>query len=219
MMLMDIPIASLLAYVGLVTLLVVTPGMDMALITNSTIRGGIRGAFSTMVGINAGSIIWTLCAAMGIGALVVLSPNLYNGLLFGGALYMIYIGIKEIRAGFAVPPSGLGPNSIENTPKPDYGDLFKRGFVTNVLNPKIGLFYTTFIPQFVPVDRPILRYILLFGILHNVIGFCWFMTYATILKQIFPILTKPSVRKAMFIATGVVILVVAILIIRGHLTR
>ena len=134
---------SLLAYILAATLLTLTPGLDTALVLRTaTVEGG-RKAFHAALGIDMGCFIWGALVAFGLGALLAVSEFAYTLLKWCGAAYLCWLGIQLLmrpRQQFSMHPEGAKPTN----------NWFLRGMMGNVLNPKMGIFYVSFLPQFIP---------------------------------------------------------------------
>lgn len=141
-------------FVLAVMLLSVTPGPDTAYIVGRSVAQGRGAGVVSALGIALGCIVHTLACAFGLTALLAASATAFTIVKFAGAIYLIYLGVRLI---FAKPEAAQAPdNQAEETraraaPK-SLQQLFAQGFVTNVLNPKVVLFFVSFIPQFVAAD-------------------------------------------------------------------
>jgi len=134
-------------------LMTITPGLDTALVLRAAVTGGTRAGYTTGAGICTGLLVWGVEAAVGVSALLTASQLAYNVLRYAGAAYMIYLGAKFIwkrRPGASVAGSAEVVGGDETT----LSAHFMRGFMTNLLNPKIGVFYVAVLPQFLPHDTP-----------------------------------------------------------------
>ncbi|CAH0237781.1 LysE family translocator [Roseomonas sp. CECT 9278] len=141
---------SLLAgYLLACLVLVVTPGPDMAFVLGQTLSGGARRGWAATAGVYAGVGVHILLAALGVAALVAANPALFTALRVGGALYLLWLGAHAIRAALRHP----GPEGAEAPPAISLSAAFRQGFVTNLLNPKVGLFFLAFVPLFVDPAR------------------------------------------------------------------
>jgi threonine/homoserine/homoserine lactone efflux protein len=134
--------ANLLAF-ALVSLgMVLTPGPNMIyLISRSLCQGRIAGLIS-LGGVALGFVVYMLCAAFGITALLFAVPYAYDGLRFAGAAYLLWLAWQAIR------PGGRSPFEVQTLPQDSPRTLFAMGFVTNLLNPKIAMLYLALLPQF-----------------------------------------------------------------------
>ncbi len=141
---------SLLAgYLLACLILVVTPGPDMAFVLGQTLSGGARRGWAATAGVYAGVGVHIVLAALGVAALVAANPALFTALRIAGALYLLWLGAQAIRAALRAPePDGAAP-----PPAISLGAAFRQGFVTNLLNPKVGLFFLAFVPLFVDPAR------------------------------------------------------------------
>jgi RhtB (resistance to homoserine/threonine) family protein len=136
-----------------VMLLSVTPGPDTAYIVGRSVAQGRGAGVVSALGIALGCIVHTLACAFGLTALLAASATAFTIVKFAGAIYLIYLGVRLI---FARPAAAASHKRAEETrtraaPK-SLQQLFAQGFVTNVLNPKVVLFFVSFIPQFVAAD-------------------------------------------------------------------
>jgi threonine/homoserine/homoserine lactone efflux protein len=156
-------------------LLTLVPGMDTALVLRSSISRSRRFAFATAIGISTGAMIWGVAAAVGVSALLAASETAYRLLTIAGAAYMIWLGLsllwKSLRHGKAAATPAA------KVLVPGRSELFTgwlTGTGTNLLNPKVGVFYIATIPQFIPAgESPLLVGVLLAGV-HCVLAMAWF---------------------------------------------
>ena len=139
-------LSSLLAF-GLICLgMVLTPGPNMIyLISRSICQGRVAGLIS-LGGVALGFMVYMLCAALGITALLMAVPFAYDALKLGGALYLLYLAWQ------AVKPGGRSAFQLRDLPRDGPRRLFMMGFVTNLLNPKVAVIYLSLLPQFIVPD-------------------------------------------------------------------
>jgi threonine/homoserine/homoserine lactone efflux protein len=124
-----------------------TPGQDTLYIVGSSIAHGRRVGVASALGISAGCIVHTLAAAVGLSAVLATSATAFSAVKLAGAAYLIYLGIRILIA----PTGTISPRQ---RPAASAGLAFRRGIVTNVLNPKVALFFLAFLPQFIDSDSP-----------------------------------------------------------------
>jgi len=123
-----------------------TPGPDMIYVAAHSLGGGRRQAFASVLGITTGRLIHLLAAMVGLSALIASSAMAFAVLRYAGAAYLLWIGYQMIRSARDL--------SLDSTAEPEsIRAVYLRGVVTNVLNPKVALFYLAFLPQFVDPDR------------------------------------------------------------------
>lgn len=161
----------LLAYLAVATLLTLTPGPDTMLVLGSSASGGHRSGIATTLGISAGLIVHASAAALGISALIAASPVAFDVLRLGGAVYLVWIGVQALYRVWRGQDQG---GQIASVSRASVASAFRRGFVTNVLNPKVVIFYVAFLPQFAdPSLGHVALQIFILGALHNLTGIIW----------------------------------------------
>ncbi|MGE5619625.1 MAG: LysE family translocator [Sphingomonadaceae bacterium] len=161
-----LPDSTTLAVFLFATLMLnITPGPDMLYVIANGVGRGARAGVVSALGIGGGSIIHTLAGGLGLSAILMSSALAYDVVRYGGAAYLLYLGIKTI-VGRANSISGIQPMEQQRL-----GKVFRQGVATNVLNPKVALFFLAFIPQFVdPARGPVFWQFVLLGTLFNVSG-------------------------------------------------
>lgn len=192
---------SLLAYTFAVTLLTLTPGLDTALILRTATAEGGKRAFQAAMGINTGCFIWGALVAFGLGALIAVSELAYDLLKWCGAAYLCWLGLNMLlrpRQSLATGKAGVtGSNG------------FLRGVLGNVLNPKIGVFYVSFLPQFIPAGHSPVLWTFLLVALHVLIGTLWSSTLILATHRLSAVLRRPGVVAWMDRSTGVLFMLFA----------
>lgn len=155
---------DLLVFVAAALTLNLTPGPDMVYVAAHSLGGGRRQAFASVLGITTGRLIHVVAAIVGLSALVTSSPVAFAVVRYAGALYLVWIGGQMIRSAADLD---LGPAAAREP----IGLVYRRGVVTNVLNPKVALFYLAFLPQFVDPERgSVALQVLLLGAIQNLGG-------------------------------------------------
>ena len=193
---------TLLAFVGVSILLAITPGPDMAVVTKNALAHGRRGVFLTTAGIALALLIWVTATAVGLSAVLRASADLLFALKLVGAAYLAYLGIRTLIESRHRPADLLAsapPAAAGHT-------VFRQGFLSAITNPKLGVFFVTFLPQFVLPGQAVLPRLLELGIVFAVIGFVWMNVYGLSVTRLRSIITAPRVRQWMERATGVVLL-------------
>ena len=191
-------VQALSAYVVAAGLLTLTPGLDTALILRTAaVEGPKRAAFAAL-GINIGCLIWGAAVALGLGALLAASTLAFNILKWIGAAYLVWLGLNLLlkpRESFQLTaPAGSMTG----------GDLawMRRGFLTNLLNPKVGVFYVSFLPQFLPTGVQAAPFIFLLAVIHVLIGSCWSATLIMATRPIAGVLQRAAVVRWLDRVTG-----------------
>ena len=159
-------------------LLNLSPGPDVLYIVSQSLRSGVKAGLAAVMGITAGCCVHMAAAAFGVGLLLATSTLAFNALKWVGAAYLVYMGVQLLwsRATDPAHEALQPPVQVEVV---DLKKIFFKGFVTNLLNPKVALFFLAFVPQFIPVHaaEPTLTFILL-GCLFNLNGLLVGMVWA-----------------------------------------
>ena len=197
---MSLP-AALLSFAVIAGLVTIIPGLDTALVLRTAIAQGTAPAFATALGITTGTLIWGATAAIGVSALLTASSVAFTAVRIAGALYMVWLGSRLLRASLH---RGGGDGIAEETVAIGGGALrsWGRGLLTNVLNPKVGAFYVAMLPQFIPAHTPHLAVGLLLALVHDVEGIAWFTAIILGAQSIRAALHRRSVRRATDGITG-----------------
>lgn len=193
---------ALLAYCLAATLLTMTPGLDTALILRTATAEGGKKAFHAALGIDAGCFVWGALVAFGLGALIAVSEVAYNILKWCGAAYLLWLGVQLLfrpRASFTASAA----NGSKST------NWFLRGLLGNVLNPKMGVFYVSFLPQFIPAGHAPMEWTFLLVAIHVLIGTLWSLTLILATRSVSGALSKPAVVKWMDRSTGLLFMAFA----------
>ncbi len=191
-----------LAFAGISLLLAVTPGPDMAVVTKNALAHGRRGVLLTTSGIGLALVIWVCATAIGLSALLRTSGQVLFALKLIGACYLAYLGIRtliESRARPADMLAGVPPAAPAHA-------VFRQGFLSAISNPKLGVFFVTFLPQFVLPGQAVLPRLLELGVTFAVIGWLWMNAYGLFVTRLRNVITAPRVRQWMQRVTAVVLL-------------
>jgi len=128
-----------------------TPGVDMMLTLTQTLRHGIAGGLAAALGVIAGCVVHTLLAAFGLAALLAASATAFGFVKWAGAAYLVWLAIGMLRASAAAGDPAVA-TALEAAASPGPWRLFRQGVLTNVLNPKIAIFFLALLPQFIDAD-------------------------------------------------------------------
>jgi threonine/homoserine/homoserine lactone efflux protein len=193
---------NLLAFTFAATLLTLTPGLDTALILRTATVEGKQQALRAALGINAGCLLWGAAVAVGLGALIAVSELTYDLLKYCGAAYLTWLGLNMLLR----PRRALSP--VETVVKPQT-NWFLKGMTGNVLNPKIGVFYVSFLPQFIPQGQPLVAWTFGLVSIHVVIGLIWSTMLIGATQPLAGILRRGKVIKWMDRTTGMIFVLFA----------
>lgn len=189
---------SLLAFLGVSLLVIVTPGPDTALTIRSALAGGRRAGIATALGVTAGQLVWALASSAGLVALLLASGPLFHAVRLAGAAYLIALGAHALFA--ALRPGGPGAATSgagERCRRLRPAVAFRQGIVSNLGNPKMAAFFASLLPQFAPHGQGMFSTMLLLGIVFATLTLAWLALYATAVAALGGVLRRPLVRRAM----------------------
>jgi threonine/homoserine/homoserine lactone efflux protein len=194
-----------LAFVGVAAILTILPGADMALVTRNVLAVGRQRTMLTVTGICVGCIIHAMASALGLSAILATSAAAFDVVKTLGAAYLVWIGIQSIRESQRFPKAGnvasAGSAAIGQS-RISLVAPFAQGFLTNLLNPKVAIFYLTFLPQFIGPGEPVFRRSLMLASIHIAMGFAWLTAYAWFIDRLGAVLTRPMVKAWLERVTG-----------------
>ncbi len=188
-------LAALIAFFPAAILLTITPGLDTALVLRTAATEGPRKGALAGLGIALGCLIWAALVAVGLGALLAASALAYTILRWVGAAYLVWMGYRMLRhprQAFVLETARGGKASA----------TFVRGALTNLLNPKVGVFYVSFLPQFVPHGAAVAPFVMLLGAIHVGVGLVWVACLIAATRPISRWLRRPQVVRNLDRVTG-----------------
>ncbi|CAM5316188.1 LysE family translocator [Streptomyces abikoensis] len=204
-----ITLSALGSFALIVGLLTLTPGLDTALILRTAAVGHRRRAWGVVSGIQTGTLVWGVLSSLGITALLTASHLAYTVLRWAGAAYLVWMGCRILipalrRRGGAEAAAADAPEDA-----PEAGGGFRagwrRGLVTNLLNPKMGAFYVAVLPQFIPAGAPHVAAGTLLACVHIVFATAWAAVLIAFARALRTTLQKASARRVLDRVTGTVI--------------
>ncbi|WP_293744156.1 LysE family translocator [uncultured Acinetobacter sp.] len=175
----------LIPYLIAISILTITPGLDTTLIIRTATLEGKTKAFQAALGINLGCIVWGVIVACGLGALLMTSDLAFNALKWIGAIYLTWLGLNLLLK----PRSQLA--SLNNSAVTTQ-NWFMKGFWGNLLNPKVGIFYISFLPQFIPQSASPVIWTMSLVMIHVVIGLIWSIFLIAAMQSISAYLKQPK---------------------------
>jgi threonine/homoserine/homoserine lactone efflux protein len=197
---------SLLAFLGIAALVIVTPGPDTALTIRNTLGGGRGAGVGTAVGVAAGQFVWTVAASAGLAALVVASAPAFTALRLAGAVYLGWLGAHSLwaalRRGSARATAGESGGARRLRP----AVAFRQGVLSNLGNPKMAVFFTSLLPQLAPAGVTSFATLLVLGLLFCAMTLTWLGVYAVVVARVGDVLRRSGVRRLTEAVTGLVLL-------------
>lgn len=202
-------VAHFLVFVGVAAIVIMIPGPDTAVVTKNVLVHGRRAALGTSLGVSAGLSVWTLAAALGIASLVRASALGFTALKLVGALYLIWLGVQALRAGRQTTATQAASRVPARRAMGAVGG-FRQGFFSDLANPKIGIFFTSLLPQFVNPGRPVLLPFLALGGVFVLMTALWLVAYCLIAARAAQTLLRPRVKAALDRVTGTVLIALGV---------
>lgn len=200
---------SYAAFLVTATLLTMVPGLDTAMVLRSATAEGPPAGIGAAVGIAAGCLCWGGTAAFGLSALVEAWPLAFDLLRWFGAAYLAWLGVNLL---LRPRPTFTSDGEVRGTITAAAG----RGFVTNILNPKVGAFYLTLLPQFIPAGAAGESRALFLAATHSLIVVIWFSVLAIVTGGIRPWLKRPGVVPTLDRITGLILVALGIQLVAVH---
>lgn len=198
------PMSAIIAFCLAVGLLTIMPGLDTALVLRTAAINGRKSAMSAAGGIALGSLAWGVVVALGLGALLTISHVAYLVLQFSGAAYLCFLGGKMIRDAI-FGKAGMRDERTAPAPEIEGSRWLGRGFLTNILNPKVGVFYVSLLPQFIPAGANVALFSILLAAIHAAMGLAWFAVLTTATAPLSRFLAKPATARTLDGVTGTVL--------------
>jgi threonine/homoserine/homoserine lactone efflux protein len=193
--------ATLWAFVGVATIVIVTPGPDTALTVRNVLLGGRASGVATAAGVAIGQAVWTVAASAGIAALLVASEPAFVAVKLAGAAYLAFLGAQTLLRALrgngdsdtvdGRATRGLRPRSA-----------LRQGILNDLGNPKMAVFFTTLLPQFAPAQGPAFLALLGFGLLFCLMTFAWLCVYSVVVARAGAALRRPRIRRALDAVMG-----------------
>jgi threonine/homoserine/homoserine lactone efflux protein len=202
---------SIAAFALLSLILTLTPGPDNLLVLRSSLRGGRRTGIRVAGGAAGGSLFWGLCSAAGLTAIVAASAQAFRAVQLAGAAYLVFLGIRGWRAARPVLADG------DEHPGAGPGPGFRAGLLSNLLNPKVGLFFLTVMPQLIPRHTHVAAYALAFAVTDALIAGTWLVAVAWISDKARMLLRRPRTRAVLDRAAGTTLVALGVKVAAGQL--
>ena len=191
------------AFLGISALVIVTPGQDTVLTIRNTLLGGRAGGTFTAVGVALGQATWTLATSAGVTALLLASEPAFAAVRLAGAAFLVYLGARAlIAATRGHGPPTVAPGQLKRlTP----AVALRQGLLSNLGNPKMAVFFTSLLPQFVPVGPVAFLHMLALGLVVCGMTLAWLSVYAFAVGRAGDVLARSTIRRALEGFAGVVL--------------
>lgn len=201
---------SLFQFALVAGLLTLTPGIDVALVLRQSLTQTRPVAVLTGLGIGTGCLVWGMAAAVGVSALVTASALAFRVVKLAGAVYLLWMGVQMLRAAVRGGDSSHGETAGSVRRRP--AEAFTKGVFTNLLNPKIGVFYVAVLPQFLPPGHSAALVGAMLAAIHFAESICWFAVLVLAAGRMRHLLDGPRASRVIDAVTGTVLVLFG-----GHL--
>lgn len=188
----------------LLAILTLTPGADTFFTLRQALAGGLRSAVPTIAGVQVGLLVHASLAGLGLSLLLREAPVAFRAVQFAGVGYLAFLGVRSLLA------ARRATTAAEPLPPPSTGHAFRDGLLTNLLNPKVALFYIGFLPQYIPDTQPFFLTALLYGLVHDLMGEVQLTTVAVAAHALRSRITSPGFRRGAEAVAGVVLILFAL---------
>ncbi len=189
-----------LAFIPVAAVLTITPGSDTMLVVNNTLTRSTADGLCTVAGINAGLLIHALASALGLSMILMNSAVAFEMVKMAGALYIIFLGIQSLRASRQAVQNVVSSKQCSK----GIAASIREGFLTNVLNPKVAVFYLALLPQFISPSDNILHKSLTLMAIHFTMGITWFGFITLALGKVRHLISGEKFKKRLEAISGVV---------------
>ena len=193
---------DLAAFVGVSAVVIVTPGPDTALTVRNTLWGGRRSGLLTAAGVASGQTAWALATAVGVAALLRASEPAFVALRLVGSAYLVYLGAHALWAALRGSP----PSDDAGAQRRAGGRSFRQGVLSNLSNPKMGVFFLSLLPQFAGSGRTVV----LLGLLFAAMTLTWLAGYAWAVARAGDLLRRGRARRILDAFTGTVLVALGV---------
>jgi threonine/homoserine/homoserine lactone efflux protein len=207
--------ADLAPFFVVAAAVIATPGQDTALTVKNTLAGGRRGGAFTALGVVSGQLTWALATSFGLAGLLLASERAFIALKLVGAVYLVYLGttalLSSVRGHHLAGSTGSRPPSLPPAA------AYRQGVLSNLGNPKVAVFFTSLLPQFVPSGSGSFAMLLALGLIFAAMTLVWLSGYAIVVARSGDMLRRPAVRRGLDAFTGPALVALGVrLATEGH---
>lgn len=191
------------AFLGISALVIVTPGQDTLLTIRNTLLGGRAGGTFTAVGVALGQATWTVAASAGVTALLLASEPAFAAVRLAGAAFLVYLGVQALIA--AIRGGAVNGPMAERATRLTPSAALRQGLISNLGNPKMAVFFTSLLPQFVPSGPAAFVSMLGLGLVFCGMTLSWLCVYAFVVGRAGHVLGRPAIRRVLDGVVGTVL--------------
>lgn len=197
--------AQVLAFGGVVLVAAMSPGPDFVVVMRNAAMSGRRAGMACALGISLGVFVWSAVTALGIAGLLAASAVAFTVVKLVGAAYLVYLGVRALLA------ARRGAYTEQDTTAARRGSAaaFRQGLLTNLLNPKVAVFFLALAPQFLPAGATV-GHTLLLGAVAATVGLLWFCVLANLVSVLRRVLTAARVRRTIDAVMGTLLVALGV---------
>jgi threonine/homoserine/homoserine lactone efflux protein len=205
-------ITHFVAFLGISIVVIVTPGQDTALTIRNTLLGKRRAGIATAAGVSTGQLTWTIATSAGLAALLTASAPIFTAVRLAGAAYLVFLGLQALHSAiFSRSPSPF--SGSRDSPSPLTGEdrsggfmrPYRQGLLSNLGNPKMVVFFSSLLPQFVTPGPVAFAGLVMLGLVFCCMTFTWLAGYAIVVDRVGDVLRRNRIRRAIEATTGLVL--------------
>jgi threonine/homoserine/homoserine lactone efflux protein len=200
-----VDVTQVLALAGVILLAAMAPGPDFVIVIRSVLTGGRRAGMACAVGIGAGVVVWAVVTSLGIAGLLAASAVAFTVVKLAGAAYLVFLGIQALLA------ARRGGYEQADQPEQTHAskNAFLQGLVTNLLNPKVAVFFLALWPQFLPAEPTFVDSAVL-SVVAGATAMCWHFTLANLITVLRRFLTASKVRRTIDAVMGTLLVAIGV---------
>ncbi len=186
---------TLLVFLGISAVIIMTPGPDTALTIRNTLLGGRRAGVFTALGVAAGQLLWAIATSAGLVAVLLASEPVFRAVKLAGALYLIALGAHALWGALRSRSPVEGADLRATRIRLGAWAAFRQGVINNLGNPKMAVFFVSVLPQFAPAGHGMLSSLVLLGAVFSTLTLSWLALYAVLIGALGHVLRRPRVRR------------------------
>ena len=198
-------LTAILTFTPAAALIVLLPGPDTLVVLRNLLRHGRRRATLTVLGVLSGLAVWVSAAAFGLSAILRASHDAYTGLRIAGAIYLLWLGVSSLRSKVTALPDPA-EEVVRAQRRGLLGSGFAAGLATDLLNPKVGVFFVTFLPGFIPTGESVGVTSMLLGAIFIAETALYFAVLLLLAGRVTGWMQNAKIRRRLDRATGCVLI-------------
>jgi len=199
--------SQVLAFAGIAFVLTITPGADTMIVIKNVLAYGRKSGFFTVLGVCSGLLIHATLSGLGLSIILVQSATVFEAVKLLGAAYLIYLGARSVWGIWQTAETHDTLDAdLPSTAARSDRQAFREGILTNILNPKVAVFYLAFLPQFIAPGDPVLIKSILLACIHFTFGVMWLSGVTLAINIVRNALTRPRTRAYLEAVSGIVLI-------------